>query len=131
MEQRKCRAKRSNGEPCKRWAIVGGSVCMTHGGSAPQVRKAAEERLRALIDPAIDAIEKRISDDENPAVQLSAAKDLLDRTGFKPKEVVEQTITSFEGADLSVLSADELETLTAIARKLAESKHGEQDPDEG
>jgi hypothetical protein len=41
----KCRAHRSNGMPCKRWAIRGGFVCPPHGGRARQVRRAAEMRL--------------------------------------------------------------------------------------
>lgn len=41
----RCRAHRSNGEPCKRWAIRGGFVCPSHGGRARQVRRAAEMRL--------------------------------------------------------------------------------------
>jgi hypothetical protein len=40
-QARRCRANRTNGEPCKAYAIVGGTVCMAHGGSAPQVRSAA------------------------------------------------------------------------------------------
>jgi hypothetical protein len=33
------------GEPCKAWAIKGSTVCTAHGGRAPQVKKAARERL--------------------------------------------------------------------------------------
>lgn len=43
-QARRCRARRTNGEPCKAWAIVGGSVCRAHGGSAPQVRRRAAVR---------------------------------------------------------------------------------------
>lgn len=31
---------------CKAWAIRGGTVCNKHGGAAPQVRAAAQRRLR-------------------------------------------------------------------------------------
>ena len=41
----RCRGHRSNGSPCKRWAIRGGFVCPSHGGRAPQVRRAAHARL--------------------------------------------------------------------------------------
>lgn len=44
------RSKRT-GKPCTRWAILGGTVCPMHGGSAPQVKAAAAERLADLIDP--------------------------------------------------------------------------------
>lgn len=45
--ERTCTATKSNGEPCKRWAIAGGSVCATHGGSIGRVKAAAERRLAA------------------------------------------------------------------------------------
>lgn len=40
----KCTARKSNGEPCKNWAVKGATVCRNHGGSAPQVRAAAARR---------------------------------------------------------------------------------------
>lgn len=42
---RRCTAHRTNGEPCKRPPIRGGTVCASHGGSAPAVRAAADRRL--------------------------------------------------------------------------------------
>ena len=49
---RQCRAKSSRtGKPCKKGAILGGTVCTTHGGRAPQVKRKAAERLADLIDP--------------------------------------------------------------------------------
>lgn len=44
-QARRCTARRSDGEPCRGWAIVGGTVCRAHGGAAPQVRAAARRRL--------------------------------------------------------------------------------------
>jgi len=46
-QARHCTAHRTNGEPCKGWAIQGGTVCAAHGGRASQVRAAASERLAA------------------------------------------------------------------------------------
>jgi hypothetical protein len=40
-----CAARRSNGEPCKNYAMLGGAVCHAHGGKAPQTRQAAQRRL--------------------------------------------------------------------------------------
>jgi hypothetical protein len=78
----KCTAKTSTGTPCKSWAIQGGRVCRTHGGSAPQVKAKARARLEALVNPAITQLDKRVKDDENPGLALAAAKDILDRAGF-------------------------------------------------
>jgi hypothetical protein len=43
-------SKRS-GKRCRNFAIHGGTVCPKHGGSAPQVKRKAQERLADLIDP--------------------------------------------------------------------------------
>lgn len=44
----KCSAKsKQSGKRCKLPAIPGGTVCRFHGGSAPQVRRKAAERLEA------------------------------------------------------------------------------------
>jgi hypothetical protein len=43
----RCTAHRSDGEPCRAWAIRGGRVCAAHGGRAPQVRAAARRRLES------------------------------------------------------------------------------------
>jgi hypothetical protein len=65
----------------------GCNVCRSHGGAAPQVKRRAEERLAALVDPAIDELRKLLRS-KSPAVVLGAVKDVLDRNGFKPKDVV-------------------------------------------
>lgn len=81
-----CTARRTNGEPCKRFAIVGGNVCSTHGGAAPQVKHAAEARLSALVDPAITRLTSIMEQTDNDAVALAAVKDILDRAGYKQVE---------------------------------------------
>jgi hypothetical protein len=40
-----CTARKTDGEPCKAWAMRGTKVCRVHGGQAPQVQAAAAERL--------------------------------------------------------------------------------------
>jgi hypothetical protein len=47
-EYQKIRCRRTSsqtGQPCKNWAIKGAEVCRFHGGSAPQVKAKAKERL--------------------------------------------------------------------------------------
>jgi hypothetical protein len=56
-ETPKCSAVSSRtGKPCNRYAIAGGTVCIMHGGAAPQVKKAAAARLRAMVDPALGVL---------------------------------------------------------------------------
>jgi hypothetical protein len=50
----KCRARRTNGEPCGRYPTRGADVCRSHGAGAPQVRAAAAERV--LDDKVRDAL---------------------------------------------------------------------------
>jgi hypothetical protein len=46
----RCRAhRRKTGLPCGNWAIRGGFVCTHHGGSAQQVRAAADRRWQAFL----------------------------------------------------------------------------------
>jgi hypothetical protein len=103
------------GRPCQLAPIRGGTVCHKHGGSAPQVRAKANERLKALVHPAIDRLVSTIAADpillmvdgkvvkhkHGPlkgtpvvldtvpaAVALSAARDALDRAGYRPPDEV-------------------------------------------
>jgi hypothetical protein len=51
-----CRAHSSrSGKPCGNFAIKGGAVCPMHGGSAPQVKRAAERRLAGAATEALGA----------------------------------------------------------------------------
>lgn len=49
-----CTAHRSDGQPCRAYAIHGGTVCVAHGGAAPQVKRAAAERLAEARDTALE-----------------------------------------------------------------------------
>jgi len=81
-----CTAKRSNGTPCNRRAIEGGKVCYVHGGAAPQVKKAARERIAEMVDPALGVLYKamKMKAKGSPApLAVVAARDILDRAGYK------------------------------------------------
>lgn len=45
MQRVKCAGTNRNGTSCGKWAIPGGTVCRFHGGSAPQVRRKAAQRV--------------------------------------------------------------------------------------
>lgn len=87
-----------SGEPCKRWAIRGATVCPTHGGLAPQVRQSAALRLKALEDSAVDALEDLLQS-EAEAIRLATARDVLDRAGHKPREKVDVTVQTVKALD--------------------------------
>lgn len=70
-----------SGEPCRKPPIHGGSVCASHGGSAPQVREAARRRLLEAVDPALVRLCDLVhSPDERVALQ--AIRLVLDRAGI-------------------------------------------------
>lgn len=81
----RCRARNKRGTQCGRSAIVGGLVCQTHGGSAPQVRRAAAERARTrlaeFVLPSIETLAKELKADKSVDRQR-AANSILDRAGF-------------------------------------------------
>lgn len=82
-----CTAKRSNGQPCKASAIRGGRVCVTHGGSAPQVRDAARRRILELVDPALGvlarAVRPRAKKSWEPTpTEMRAVIEILNRSGL-------------------------------------------------
>jgi hypothetical protein len=89
-DPRKCSAHSARtGKPCKRYAIAGGTVCPTHGGSAPQVKEAAMRRLEdgALI--AANALVTIAGKGSNEAARVRAADSLLDRVGVGRDETAQ------------------------------------------
>lgn len=75
----KCSAHNRQGRQCGRPRVPGASVCYMHGGAAPQVLEAARARLRAAINPAIGALIRNVGVEAPPAVQVAAAKEILNR----------------------------------------------------
>lgn len=94
IPRRRCRAKskqRAREHPelgpeewqCRKSAVAGALVCTTHGGKAPQVQKAARDRLLDAADPAARRLVELVDSDDE-AVALRAATALLDRSGHGP-----------------------------------------------
>jgi hypothetical protein len=89
-DSRRCTAKLSDGSGtrCRKAAICGGTVCASHGGSAPQVKRSARERLLEAADPAAARLVRALeSEDERAAIR--AAQIILDRAGLHPTQAVE------------------------------------------
>ena len=124
--RQRCTAHLSDGSrQCERWAINGSTVCATHGGQAPQVKKSARERLEALIDPAIDALrdvlQRGLDSGETPSA-VRAALGILDRCGFHPSQAIELTGEGGGPVEVGVfhldrLSVEEKETLVELLER--------------
>lgn len=84
-----CKARRRNGEPCRNPPMLGSSVCRMHGGAAPQVKRRAQQRILEASDQAAYRLVQMMQDTKiPPAVQLAAARDLLDRAGLSAKQEI-------------------------------------------
>lgn len=120
--RQKCSAHSSRTkEPCGRWAIKGGTVCATHGGSSPKVKEAAQLRLARLVDPSIDylasLIKPKRAKDVDPKLRFQAVQDALDRNGLKGKTEVD--IVSHQHVNMSELSEEHLKAILALKEQLA------------
>lgn len=78
-----------------------------HGGAAPQVKAAADERLRALVDPAITRLAELVAQTEFPSVAIAAVKDVLDRTQGKASESVAVNHTGTVTLEMLVAAASQ------------------------
>lgn len=90
------RSKRT-GEQCKRPSMLGGNVCRSHGGAAPQTRAKAQRRLQQAADVLVQrllsfALDGQVAD----PVALQAIRDALDRAGMNPKTAVEVSLAPYE-----------------------------------
>lgn len=72
-------------------AIAGGTVCRMHGGSAPQVKEAALQRLMREQIPSINRMIQLRDQTEYPSTAFAASRDILDRTMGKALESVDVT----------------------------------------
>lgn len=114
--RQRCTAHVSDGSrPCQRWAINGSTVCATHGGQAPQVKKSARERLAELVEPALEGLHTALKSGEIPSI-VKAAQIVLDRTGFHPSKAIELT-GEFVGP-VEVVPAERL-ALLSVEEKVA------------
>ncbi|MDA4105706.1 hypothetical protein [Mycolicibacterium holsaticum] len=87
---RRCVARSSRtGKRCRRWAIKGGTVCPTHGGSTVSVKRKARERIERAAEQMARELLGIATSAESEAVRLAAVRDALDRAGLNPKTAVE------------------------------------------
>ena len=72
-----------------------------HGGSAPQVKQSARERIAEMVDPALGVLYKAMKMHTKGSPQplaVIAARDILDRAGYKATDKLILTGTGPGGA---------------------------------
>ena len=67
--------------PCRKWAIKGGLVCMSHGGATKAVRNRANKRLLTMVEPALVQLNEIIHQNEHMPAKLGAIRTVLERAG--------------------------------------------------
>jgi hypothetical protein len=105
--RRHCVATTRRGTPCTNPPVKGAVVCRMHGGAAPQVRRAARQRLLEAADPAAARL-VQLLDSDDEAIAVRAATALLDRSGHGPSSTQVQVDGGqvdyrIEGVDLDAL----------------------------
>ncbi|EHB55708.1 hypothetical protein MycrhDRAFT_2902 [Mycolicibacterium rhodesiae JS60] len=74
--------------------MLGGNVCRSHGGNAPQVKAKAQRRLQQAADALVQRLLGMALDGDTPDhVALAAIRDALDRAGLGAKQAVEVEVT--------------------------------------
>lgn len=110
----RCTATNSAGQPCRNRPIRGGTVCSTHGGSAPQVRAAAAaRRLEARIAGEVQAAGwEPITD------PLAAYSDLAGEV-WAFKELARAQVNELQSWELTIgsFSGDEGDAFYAMAEQ--------------
>lgn len=83
--ERRCVAKNSRGQRCRKFAIMGATVCRTHGGATAHVKNKARIRVENASNRLMGKlIEFAFDDTKPPETQLKAIQSALDRAGLKP-----------------------------------------------
>lgn len=109
-DQFRCRARAVSGpfggQRCRKYAIRGGVVCTTHGGSLPTVKRAAQIKLLMAANPAIEklieiAFVKKNVDD---ADRIRAITQILDRAGIVGRMEVDVSIKPWQDAIRQLMS---------------------------
>lgn len=101
---RQCTAhlRDGSGKRCRKPAVLGTTVCASHGGAAPQVKRSAKQKLAELIEPALAGLRIALESNEISSI-IKAAQIVLDRTGFHPSQAIE--LTGKDGNPIQVQQA--------------------------
>ena len=95
-DPRLCSATNREGQPCRKYSMVGERVCRSHGGGAPQAKakadqiiRIAEMRLRGLAPVAVATLEDLVTSADSEQVRLQAANSLVDRSVGRATERIQ------------------------------------------
>ena len=84
----RCNGTLQSGQRCRREAVDGSVVCDIDGGTAPQLRRHAAERLITTADQAAQMLVRMMEGREVPfGVRAKIAQDLLHRAGLVATQV--------------------------------------------
>jgi len=85
-----CTAHKKNGARCRKHSINGSNVCRSHGGAAPQVKRAAALRLLMAADSvAGELVRIALSKTASDATKVQAIFGILDRVGLNARQAVD------------------------------------------
>ena len=85
-EPLRCTAKsKTTGKQCRNTPIPGGTVCVSHGGSIPAVKAAAQRKMIALIDPALAVLYRAMVECDEWPSRIRAALGVHLGQGFGPR----------------------------------------------
>ncbi|GAA4376873.1 hypothetical protein [Nocardioides caricicola] len=73
----RCIARNRFGERCKKYPIEGATVCASHGGAAPQVRRKAQERIMMAQDDAASLLVRALSNEKIPFAERRRCAEFL------------------------------------------------------
>ena len=83
MSRRLCKAHKTDGTECHALAMKGQLVCRVHGGSSPQAKQKAAERLAAAVDPMIEELIRLAKEAVKDTDRIRAIQLALDYAGLK------------------------------------------------
>lgn len=89
----RCKAHRRNGEQCRSHPIRGAVVCRMHGGSAPQVRAKAQERLELLAIKALGVMDELMEDRKFPTTRFAAGRFCYEQQHGRAVERVDMQVS--------------------------------------
>lgn len=94
-ENEKCKGRNRFGEPCGNYPIEGAVVCRVHGGSAPQVKRKAQERIAMAQDDAASLLVQFMSSDKVPFAERRRCAEFL--LTYETRNDVQLQVAKWEG----------------------------------